>query len=329
MALEVGTFISDLVATNPTSTDPKAEGDDHIRLLKSTVKATFPNVSGAVLPTHTELNFVDGVTSAIQGQLDTKAPIASPTFTGTVTIPSGASIAGFAPLASPALTGVPTAPTAAPGTGTTQIATTEFVVSQAFSSALPGQTGNSGKYLSTNGTAASWETVAAVSSVGMTVPSFLSVANSPITSAGTLAVTYSGTALPVANGGTGVTTSTGSGANVLSTSPALSGAILNDGYTEEIFAVTGTTPALSPTNGSVQTWTLTGASTPTAGTWANGQSITLLIDDGTANTITWTSLAVTWKTNGGSAPTLLTTGLTVIQLWKVGDVIYGARVGDA
>jgi hypothetical protein len=35
----------------------------------------------------------------------TYAPIASPTFTGTVTIPSGASISGFAPLASPALTG--------------------------------------------------------------------------------------------------------------------------------------------------------------------------------------------------------------------------------
>lgn len=108
-----------------------------------------------------------------------------------------------------------------------------------------------------------------------------------------------------------------------------SGLTLNDGYTEEIFAVTGTTPALSPTNGSIQTWTLSGASTPTAGTWANGQSITLLIDDGTANTITWSSVAVTWKTNGGSAPTLLTSGLTVIQLWKVADVIYGARVGDA
>jgi hypothetical protein len=165
--------------------------------------------------------------------------------------------------------------------------------------------------------------------VGLSVPSFLSVANSPITSSGTLAVTYSGTALPVINGGTGVTTSTGSGANVLGTNPTISGLTLNDGYTEEIFAVTGTTPALSPTNGSVQTWTLTGASTPTQGTWANGQSITLLIDDGTANTINWSSLAVTWKTNGGSAPTLLTTGLTVIQLWEVGNVIYGARVGDA
>ena len=38
----------------------------------------------------TELNYVDGVTSSIQTQIDTKAPSASPTFTGTVTLPSGA-----------------------------------------------------------------------------------------------------------------------------------------------------------------------------------------------------------------------------------------------
>jgi hypothetical protein len=44
-----------------------------------------------------------------------------------------------------------------------------------------------------------------VSSVDMSVPSFLSVSGNPIATSGTLAVTYSGTALPVANGGTGVT----------------------------------------------------------------------------------------------------------------------------
>jgi hypothetical protein len=60
-----------------------------------------------------------------------------------------------------------------------------------------------------------------VTSVGMTVPSFLSVSGSPVTTTGTLAVGLSGTPLPVANGGTGVTTSTGTGNNVLSTSPSL------------------------------------------------------------------------------------------------------------
>ena len=143
-----------------------------------------------------------------------------------------------------------------------------------------------------------------------------------------LATDVTGT-LPVASGGTGVTTSTGTGSTVLSTAPDLSGATLNDGYTEQVFAVTGTTPALSPTNGSIQTWTLTASSTPTAGTWAAGQSMTLMIDDGTAYTVTWTSLAVTWKTDAGVAPTLNLTGFTVIQLWKVGSVIYGARVGNA
>jgi hypothetical protein len=48
-----------------------------------------------------------------------------------------------------------------------------------------------------------------VTSVSATVPSFLSVTGSPITSSGTLAISYSGTALPVANGGTGALTLTG------------------------------------------------------------------------------------------------------------------------
>ncbi len=48
-------------------------------------------LDGAVLST-TELNYVDGVTSAIQTQLDAKAPLAGPTFTGTVVLPSTTSI---------------------------------------------------------------------------------------------------------------------------------------------------------------------------------------------------------------------------------------------
>ena len=115
MALETGTYISDLVATNPAAGDDITAGDDHLRLLKATLLATFPNLTGAVTPTHTELNYVDGVTSAIQTQLDAKAP-----------------------LASPALTGTPTAPTATAGTNTTQIATTAFVSTAVGGIASPG-----------------------------------------------------------------------------------------------------------------------------------------------------------------------------------------------
>ena len=62
----------------------------------------------------TELGYLDGVTSAIQTQIDSK--LATSTASST-----------YAPLASPALTGTPTAPTATAGTNTTQIATTAFV----------------------------------------------------------------------------------------------------------------------------------------------------------------------------------------------------------
>lgn len=71
--LETATYISDLNSSNPAAGDAKSQGDDHLRLLKSTIKATFPNVAGAVTPTHTELNYVDGVTSAIQTQINSLA----------------------------------------------------------------------------------------------------------------------------------------------------------------------------------------------------------------------------------------------------------------
>lgn len=116
---------------------------------------------------------------------------------------------------------------------------------------------------------------------------------------------------------------------VAATGGAASGLTLNDGYTEELFTVTGTAPALSPTNGSIQTWTLAGNATPTAGAWASGQSMTLMVDDGSAYTINWASMPITWKTGGGTAPTLLTVDYTAIELAKVGATIYGWLAGDA
>lgn len=50
--------------------------------------ATISDVSASAA----EVNYLVGVTSGLQAQIDAKAPIASPTFTGTVTIPTGASI---------------------------------------------------------------------------------------------------------------------------------------------------------------------------------------------------------------------------------------------
>lgn len=47
MALETGNYINDLVITNPTSTDPKSQGDDQIRLLKTVLKETINGFTGA------------------------------------------------------------------------------------------------------------------------------------------------------------------------------------------------------------------------------------------------------------------------------------------
>ena len=62
MALETGTYINSLVATNPAATDALAAADDHMRLIKSTIKNTFPNLTGAVNLTQVEANILDGAT---------------------------------------------------------------------------------------------------------------------------------------------------------------------------------------------------------------------------------------------------------------------------
>jgi len=89
MGLETATYIDQLVGTNPTGTDDKNQGDNHLRLIKDVLQNQFPSLGEvAVAATATELNYMSGVSSSLQAQIDTKAPIASPTFTGTVTAPT-------------------------------------------------------------------------------------------------------------------------------------------------------------------------------------------------------------------------------------------------
>lgn len=55
----------------------------------TTANATTLQIGGvSITSTAAELNYTDGVTSAIQTQIDAKAPLASPTFTGTVNVPT-------------------------------------------------------------------------------------------------------------------------------------------------------------------------------------------------------------------------------------------------
>jgi hypothetical protein len=59
MGLEIVLHLDDLDATNPVGTDPRSEGDDHIRNVKTALLTDFPSISGVVTSTHSELNFVD------------------------------------------------------------------------------------------------------------------------------------------------------------------------------------------------------------------------------------------------------------------------------
>lgn len=86
---------------------------------------------------------------------------------------------------------------------------------------------------------------------------------------------------------------------------------------------------IDPANGSIQVVTLGASRTPAATNFEAGQVVLLGIDDGTAYSITWTTVAPTWVKVGGtaSAPTLATSGYTWVMLWKVGSTIYGCEVG--
>lgn len=108
MSVETAANISQLDATLPTSTDVKSEGDDHMRLIKSAIKATFPSVTGITTSGTSNVATLIPTTSMVQSAI-------------------------AAATVSPAFTGTPTAPTATPGTKTTQIATTAFVLAQSFS----------------------------------------------------------------------------------------------------------------------------------------------------------------------------------------------------
>lgn len=127
MALETASYINGLVATNPTATDTVAQADDHIRLIKAAIKATFPNVTGAITATQAEVNtldgftgtatdlnyakdlratgvtntefdYLDGVTSNIQTQLNSKQP----TITGAATTIDSANLTASRALVSDA-----------------------------------------------------------------------------------------------------------------------------------------------------------------------------------------------------------------------------------
>jgi hypothetical protein len=101
-----GNYVQSLVAgTGVTLTNNSGESaTPTVAVDTAVIQARVTNV------TDTEIGYLDGVTSAIQTQIDAKAPLSSPTFTGTPTLPTGT---------------IATTQTA--GNNTTAVATTAFV----------------------------------------------------------------------------------------------------------------------------------------------------------------------------------------------------------
>ena len=56
MALEMANTINQLVESNPLGTDNKSQGDDHIRLIKKTLRNTFPNITGPITVSEAAIN---------------------------------------------------------------------------------------------------------------------------------------------------------------------------------------------------------------------------------------------------------------------------------
>lgn len=108
---------------------------------------------------------IDAELEAIEADSALKAPLASPTFTGTVTLPSGQTVVNAN------LTGNPTAPTATFGDADTTVANTAFVQNavNALPANIPSVTGQTGKYLTNDGTNASWGTITQIGVGGTTI----------------------------------------------------------------------------------------------------------------------------------------------------------------
>lgn len=91
MGLESATYINDFITSNPAATDQKAQGDDHLRLIKAAVKATFPNASKPFyLPNGTSLQTSTVTVAATD---DNKLyPVSCEAAARTVNLPQGSTV---------------------------------------------------------------------------------------------------------------------------------------------------------------------------------------------------------------------------------------------
>jgi hypothetical protein len=196
-------------------------------------------------------------------------------------------------------------------TGTIDIAnggTGQTTANAAFNALVPSQTGNTGKYLTTNGTDTSWATnpLGTVTSVNLTASTGISVSGGPITTSGSITVTNTAPDQTVVlNSGTGISTSgTYPNFTVTNTAPDQTVSIASGTG----ISATGTYPAFTVTNTAPdQVVALTGAGTTVVtGTYPN---FTITSTDSTTGTVT--SVAATAGTGISVTGSPITTSGTL------------------
>lgn len=113
-----------------------------------------------------------------------------------------------------------------------------------------------------------------------------------------------------------------SGGVVIEVGSNPSSLVINGEIQEKEYELLGT--VIDPANGTIQYKTLA-ANTTFTESLSNGEYVTLMINDGSAFTVTWPSIS--WA--GEDAPTLTLSGYNIISLWKVNNVVYGVFSGAA
>jgi hypothetical protein len=164
-------------------------------------------------------------------------------------------------------------------------------------------------------------TTGTVTSVAASVPAFLSISGSPITTSGTLAIGLSGTALPVANGGTGVTASSGVNSVVLRDANAnISANSISEGYSN--VAAAGTTTVL--TVASVPNYVVTGSGgqtyqLPDATTLSNGANYVFNNNQSSGTIVVKNNSSTTIATiqSGSYVEVVLLSNATAAGSWDV------------
>jgi hypothetical protein len=171
-------------------------------------------------------------------------------------------------------------------------------------------------------------------SVRTTIGAAAAGANSDITSLSGLT-----TPLSVLQGGTGVTTSTGSSSNVLSNAPTLTSPVITTAsltnptvtnYIETLYApAAGSSFTVALSDGTVQRFTTNANTTVTLPASVAGKSFVVMIQYGGAHTLTWAGgSTLKWNANVTPTPTSVNGKIDIFSFFQDGTNTYGSTFGQ-